>query len=125
MTFGQQTPEQRAENIAKAHAARIAKAAHNKANEHLLKLEYMDSNHWAALASKYGVRMPSYNEPCTPSGIRKYMKRVGINNDTWKEHYTSVDYFIENNPKWTLYAAAGLMLEMKDLSSFPTQTNLR
>jgi hypothetical protein len=114
MTFGQQTPEQRAENIAKARLARAQQFAHNKAHEHLLKLDYMDSNHWANLASKHKVRMPASNEPCTPKGMRKYLKRVGITNEQWKDAYTSIDYFIEHNPKWTLYAAAGCMLEMKE-----------
>jgi hypothetical protein len=114
MTFGQQTPEQRTENMEKARIARAEQAAQNKANEHLLKLEYMDSNHWQELASKYKVRMPPYNEPCTAKGMRKYMKRVGITNDQWKEHYTSMEYFMANNPRFTLLACAGLMLEMRE-----------
>ena len=114
MTFGQMTPEQRAENIEKARLAQAEKAAFNKANEHLYKLEYMDSNYWAELASKYKIRMPTYNEPATAKGIRKYMRKTGISNDVFKEHYTSVEYFIENNPRWTLAALTGLLLEIRD-----------
>lgn len=114
MAFNEMTPEQRAEALAKAQQAVRDKAAFNKANEHKYKLEYLDSPRWADLGSKYKVRMPSYNEPCTSKGIRKYLKRVGISNETWKDHYTSVDYFIDNNPTWVLYAAVGLMLEIRE-----------
>lgn len=112
--FGQMTPEQRAENLEKARLARLEQAAHNKANEHLLKLDYMDSSYWAELASKYKVRMPTYNEPISAKGIRKMLKRCGVDNDTFKEHYTSVDYFIENNSKWTLAAVTGIILEIRE-----------
>lgn len=108
------TQEERQIALQKAHESRVAKAAHNKAKEHLYKLEYMDAPRWAELASKYKVRMPAYNEPCTPKGMRKYLKRTGISNDVWKEHCTSLDYFIENNPKWVLYGAVGLMLEIRE-----------
>lgn len=114
MTFGQMTPEQRAENIAKAQQAALDKTAFNKANEHLYKLSYMDSNYWQELGSKYKVRMPTHNEPATAKGIRRFLKKVGISNDTFKEHYTSVEYFLENNAKWTLFGVTGLLLEMKE-----------
>lgn len=113
MSFGEFTPEQRAENIAKARQATLDKAAFNKANEHKYKLDYMDSNHWQELASKYKVRMPTYNIPADAKGIRKMLRKVGIDNETFKEHYTSVEYFLQNNPKWTLLAVTGLLLEIK------------
>jgi hypothetical protein len=114
MTIATLTPEERQIALQKAHEARVAKAAHNKANEHLYKLEYMDAPRWAELASKHKIRMPSYNQPADAKGIRKYMRRVGIDNETFKEHYTSVDYFLENNKRWVLYAVAGLLLELKE-----------
>jgi hypothetical protein len=108
------TPEELAAMREAGRIARAEKAAFNKANEHLYKLDYMDSNHWQELASKHKIRMPVYNEPATAKGIRKYMRKVGIDNDTWKDHYTSVEYFVNNNPKWTLYGAVGLMLELRE-----------
>lgn len=113
-TFGKMTDEQRAENIAKAQSARQERAAQNKLNEHLYKLDYLDTPRWAELGSKYKVRFPVHNEPCTPKGVRKMMRKVGISNDVFKEHYTSVEYFIENNPKWTLAALTGLLLEIRE-----------
>lgn len=114
MTFGQMTPEQRAENIAKAKAAYVFKAAFNKANEHLYKLEYLDMTHWQELASKYKIRFPAHNQPATASGIRKMLRKAGVSNDTFKEHYTSVEYFLENNSRWTLAGVLGLVLEIKE-----------
>jgi hypothetical protein len=114
MTLASMTQEERQIALQKAHDSRVAKAAFNKANEHLYKLEYLDSNHWAELASKYKVRFPSYNEPATAKGIRKMMRKTGISNDVFKEHYTSVEYFLENNPKWTLLGVTGLLLELME-----------
>ena len=114
MTIGNMTPEERQIALQKAHDSRIAKAAHNKANEHLYKLEYLDAPRWAELGSKHKVRFPAHNEPCTAKGVRKMMRKTGISNDVFKEHYTSVEYFMENNPKWTLAALTGLLLEIKE-----------
>lgn len=108
------SPEQMAEMRAKAAVAKAEKAAQNKCNEHLYKLEYMDSNHWAELGTKYRVRFPTYNEPASPSGIRKMLRKCGVDNETFKEHYKSVDYFVSNNPKWTLAAVTGLLLEIRE-----------
>lgn len=113
MTIATMTQEERLIALQKAHDSRVAKAAHNKANEHLYKLSYMDSNYWQELGSKYKVRMPTHNEPATAKGIRRMLKKVGISNDTFKEHYTGIDYFLENNAKWTLFGVTGLLLEMK------------
>jgi hypothetical protein len=114
MTIATLTPEERQISLQKAHEARIAKAAHNKANEHLYKLEYMDAPRWAELASKHKIRMPAYNQPADAKGIRKYMRKINISNELFKEHYTSVDYFLENNKRWVLYAVAGLLLEIRE-----------
>lgn len=110
----QLSAEEMAVMRAKGAAAKAEKAAFNKAEEWKYKLEYLDANHWQELASKYKVRMPAYNEPCTTKGLRKYMKRTGVSNDIWKEHYTSMDYFIGKNPDWVLYGAVGLMLEIRE-----------
>lgn len=114
MTIATMTQEERQIALQKAHESRAAKAAHNKDNEHLYKLDYLDAPRWAELASKYKIRMPAYNEPCTPKGMRKMLRRVGIPNECWKDHYTSVVFFIENNRDWTLSAATGLMLELRE-----------
>lgn len=110
----QLSAEEMAVMRAKGAAAKAEKAAFNKAHEHLYKLDYLDQNYWQELASKYKVRMPSYNTPADAKGIRKMLKKCGVSNDVWKEHYTSTEYFLENNPKWTLLATTGLMLEIRE-----------
>lgn len=112
--FDSITSEQREEYLAKAREARAAKAAYKEATKHLLKQNYLDKGHWAALASEYGVRMPSNDEAVDVSCIRKYLKKCGIEVEVWNQHYTSMKYFVQNNPTWTKYAVAGLILEMKE-----------
>jgi hypothetical protein len=114
MAFYDMPAEQRAEYLAAAHKKRADTAAFNKENEHLYKLDYLDMPHWSELASKYKVRMPTYNEPASAKGIRKAMKKCCIDNETFKAHYTGIDYFLENNAKWTMAAVTGLILELKE-----------
>ena len=108
------TQEQKSALLLSAQAARLAKAIDRDANAHLLKTEYLDSTHWTTLASKYKIRMPHQNEKASVKGIRKYLKKAGVDVQEWNDAYTSVGYFVEKNPTWTLYAAVGLILEMKN-----------
>lgn len=110
----QLSAEEMAEMRAKGAAAKAEKAAFNKANEHKYKLDYLDQNYWQELGTKHKVRFPTYNIPADPKGIRRMMKKCGIDNETFKEHYTGIDYFLKNNPKWTLLAVTGLLLEIKE-----------
>lgn len=106
------TPEQIAANLASAAIARAKAKEQREANKLTLKMEYLDSNHWADLATKYKIRMPMQGVATSPPVIRKYLKLCGIEQETFDEHYTSRAYFIKNNPFWSAYATAGLILEM-------------
>lgn len=108
------TYEQKALLLAQAAIARAKAKEGREANKLTLKMDYLDSGHWATLASKYGIRMPMQGVPTSLPVIRKYLKLCGLEQEDWNEHYTSRDYFVKNNPKWTAYATAGLILEMKD-----------
>lgn len=108
-----QTPEQRTEALAKAAIGRAAAKAEREANMLRLKTEYLDSNHWADLATRYKVRMPMQGVAASPAVIRKYLKLCGLEQEDWDAAYTSRKYFIEQNPLWSAYATAGLILEMK------------
>lgn len=114
MSLPKFTPEQMALNLEKAKIAREQKRLAREANKGNLKLEYLDSNYWASLASEYKIRMPSPEEQADASCIRKYLKRADVSFDTFNDHFTSIKYFLENNPKLTKYAVAGLILELKD-----------
>lgn len=106
--------EQRQAALAKARETKIANAAFREANKHKLKLSYLDSGHWAKLASDLGIRMPSNEEPVDATTLRKYLKRAGVETALFNEHYTSMAYFVKSNPLWTKYAAAGLILELRE-----------
>jgi hypothetical protein len=108
------TDEQRADMLAKAAIARAAAKAQREANKLTLKMTYLDSNHWATLGSRFGVRMPLSGTASSQSVIRKYLKLCGVSREVFNEHYTSADYFLSNNKLWSAYATAGLILELKE-----------
>ena len=106
--------EQKDALLKQAQAARIANITERDANAHLLKTEYLDSNHWASLASEYKIRMPHRAVGLSSKIVRKYLKKCGISIELFNEHYTSTSYFISNNPKYTAFAFIGLLLELKE-----------
>jgi uncharacterized protein (DUF2132 family) len=108
------TQDQKDLLLLQAKAAKKAKAELRDSNAHLIKTEYMDSAHWATLASKLGVRMPHQNEATSVKIVRKYLKRTGVSTEKFNEHYTSMKYFVENNSRWSAYATAGIILELAE-----------
>lgn len=107
------TIEQRQANLIKAKAARQAKSIERENNLAWLKTDYLDMPHWQQLATQYKVRMPMAGVPASAKEIRKALKKCNVSIDTFNEHYTSIKYFAENNPKWTAQAVTGLILELK------------
>ena len=117
MTFlTNMTTEQRNEALSKSRIAREAAKAEREANEHLYKTSYMDGGYWHELAKKHNVRMPVYNQPCTLTWMRKYLNRVGVVQSEWREAcgLTSLQHFIDLNPKITLLGFVGNVLEYKN-----------
>lgn len=109
------TDEQRAEALVKGRAARAAKAAARVGNPLGLKLEYADAGHWDELARKHKIaRMPSKLDQVDATMIRTWVKKLGLSFEEFNEHFTGVKEFVRNNQKWTKYATAGVMLELKD-----------
>lgn len=100
--------------LANARLAAQHKRELREANKHLVKTEYLDAGHWSNLASKHGVRMPHQDDVTSVKVIRKYLKRCDVSVETFNEHYTSMGYFVKNNPRWSAYASAGVILELKD-----------
>lgn len=114
------TPEQRLAAQEKGRAARLAKAAARIGNPLGLKLQYADEAHWDELARKHGIkRMPSKEDQVDATMIRAWCHKLDIPFEVFNEHYTGVKYFVEKNPKWTKYAAAGLLLELKETMNEP------
>jgi hypothetical protein len=111
--FAELTTEQRAAALEKAKLVREENKLQRERNKETLKMSYLDSNNWATLASLYKIRMPLDGLPASVPVIRKYLKKAELSVDTWNEHYTSMKYFVQNNPKWTAQAVVGLILELK------------
>lgn len=108
-------PEKQKALLEKARLARVAKAAARVGNPLGLKLEYADETHWADLATKHGVkRMPSKEDQVDAPTLRKFIGKLDIPYEAFYERFTSVKYFVDNNPKWTKYAAVGMLLELKE-----------
>lgn len=115
MAFGEMTVEQRAANLVKARQARINKALALEENAKNMKTVYVDEAHWEDLARKHKVkRLPLRLEPATAPLIRKWCTKLKVPLEVFEEHYTSTTYFVKNNPKWTIFAVVGLLLELKD-----------
>jgi len=112
--FGCMTSEKRVEILKLAREAVVLRVATREANKHLYKTSYMDESYWASLGTKYGVRMENINDPATPKLLRKCIRKAHITTAMFNEVFTSIDYFVEKNPKWTGYAIMGLCLEIRD-----------
>lgn len=110
------TQESREANKLKSIATKASKKAEREASAHLYKTEYMDSSYWQELAIKYSIRMPNTLEAPTLKWMRKYLNRLSIFHTDWCDScgYSKVEDFITLNPKHTLYAAVGNMLEHKE-----------
>ena len=108
------TAKERENALKKAYEARLLKKEQRELNKELLKTEYLDYTYWESLGSKYNIRMPSKLDKVTSSVISKYLKKADVSVETFNEHYTSKAYFCKNNPLWTAYAVAGLILELKE-----------
>lgn len=108
------TQEQKDNLLVEARMAAKHKRELREANKHLVRTEYLDAGHWSNLASKYGVRMPHQDDATSVKVLRKYLKRCNVSVETFNEHYTSMTYFVKNNPRWSAYATAGIILELKE-----------
>ncbi len=97
----------------KAKAARLVAQQQREANKEWLKNDYLDMPHWQQLASLYKIRMPMAGVPVSASVIRKYLKKCNVSVEQFNGHYTSMKYFVANNPLWSAQAVAGIILELK------------
>ena len=106
--------EQKDAHLIAARLAAQHKRELREANKHLVKTEYLDNSYWASLASKHNVRMPHQDDVTSIKVLRKYLKRCGVFVEAFNDSYTSMSYFVKNNPRWSAYASAGVILELKE-----------
>ena len=108
------TKEQRQEFLEKAKASKQLKR--DKALS--LNQNLKDKDHWTALASSFGVRLPVYY--IGPDEASKYLKRIAkkldVNIEEYIEStgYDNIKQLSLANPTYPCYAICGLFLEWID-----------
>ncbi len=103
------TADQRQEMQRKAAEKREADQEFARLN---LRNDFADANHWRRLASKYGLRLPSWYVRNTRS-IRRALRLLGFDG-SWVRDNTgavSLKEWMELNWSWPSYAFIGLILE--------------
>lgn len=78
-----------------------------------LRTEFAEGLHWAELAKKRGIRLPLWRMPITSGGMRKYLKKLGVEVEQYLEYNNEKNLreFAKRNPEWPLRAWVGLLLE--------------
>jgi len=78
-----------------------------------LKQDWLDQDHWKALAAARGYRLPHWYLPLSPKGIERVLRDLGLNQKHFREHFGQISYkqFVLMNPKLPLWAFAGQCLE--------------
>lgn len=121
MTFGEMTPEQRAENLEKARAARQAKAEFAKLE---YRMDFLDDTHWVILASRYNVKLPAFAAPPRFRKLKSFAHLLGDNEGklidilfegkgTQKE-IDRINLLLPQGQRCNLRAYCGWMLEAWD-----------
>jgi len=96
-----------------AKASRLAKQEASKS----LKQDFADMNTWKELASKHGVRLPSYTAPWTETKyLKRIMKKLGVEPKEYLEAcgVTTIKKLVEMNPDTPAYMEVGMLLEYYD-----------
>lgn len=104
----------------------MTKLDHNKAREAIaqkkldnahLRNNFSDLPHWKELASKYGVRLPSYYIPCKETKyLRRLFKKVEMDIQEYLEAcgVSTLKQLVKLNPNYPAAAEYGLALEYID-----------
>jgi hypothetical protein len=81
-----------------------------------LKQDWLDAEHWRALAKNRRYRLPHWYIPLSPAKIEAVLHDLGLSIDFYREAFGLVSYrdFIDRNPSTPLWAFAGLCLELSE-----------
>lgn len=81
-----------------------------------LKQDWLDGEHWRALAKNRRYRLPHWYIPLSTSKMEAVLHDLGLGIDFYREAFGLVSYkdFITRNPSTPLWAFAGLCLELID-----------
>lgn len=83
--------------------------------EPVLKQDWLDRPLWDRLYREAGVRQPPHRFQCTPRLMRRYLKRIGVSVEQYREMtgFSTLKAFQEANPSVPLWAFVGMVLEEK------------
>ncbi len=81
-----------------------------------LKQDWLDAEHWRALAKNRRYRLPHWYIPLSPSKIEAVLHDLGLGIDFYRTAFGLVNYsdLIARNPLMPLWVFAGLCLELID-----------
>ena len=81
-----------------------------------LKQDWLNAEHWRALAKNRRYRLPHWYIPLSPSKMEAVLHELGLGIDFYRTAFGLVSYrdFIDRNPSTPLWAFAGLCLELID-----------
>ena len=81
-----------------------------------LKQDWLDAEHWRALAKNRRYRLPHWYIPLSTSKMESVLHDLGLDIDFYREAFGLVSYrdFIDRNPLMPLWVFAGLCLELMD-----------
>ncbi len=81
-----------------------------------LKQDWLDGEHWRALAKNRRYRLPHWYIPLSTSKMEAVLHELCLGIDFYREAFGLVSYrdFIDKNPSTPLWVFAGLCLELSD-----------
>jgi hypothetical protein len=81
-----------------------------------LKQDWLDGEHWRALAKNRRYRLPHWYIPLSPSKIEAVLHELGLGIDFYRTAFGLVSYrdLIARNPLMPLWVFAGLCLELSE-----------
>ena len=80
-----------------------------------IKTDWLEEDHWLALAYVRHMRLPDKYQPCDVTAIRHWLHKLGLKQpdfEAWAG-YTPAEW-MEHNPSFSLRATIGLLLEDLD-----------
>ncbi len=108
------------ELLARAAEARKAKNAARRASA--LRRSFADAHIWEELAGERHVRLPPWGEPLTVSLMHRWLKRLGISLEAYRDWvgFNREQKWIDANSDWPARAWVGLLLE-RPAADYPTR----
>ncbi len=81
-----------------------------------LKQDWLDAEHWRALAKNRRYRLPHWYIPLSTSKMETVLHDLGLGIDFYRAAFGLVSYrdFIARNPLMPLWVFAGLCLELSE-----------